>query len=386
MIDFQVPEETTLLVDTVRRFVESEVQPHEATVEALGYVPDELRAVRERARAIGLYGMSMPEEVGGGGLDTVTSCLVEEQLGKTSTTLIRYVFGQLYPILLACKGEQRERYLLPTVRGDSICAMAITEPGAGSDAASITTSAMLDGDGYVLNGTKHFISDGARADYVIVMAVTDRSKRGKGGMTLFLVDKGVPGFRVARLQPMMGHRSSDHAELVFDNCRVGVDKVLGEVGAGFELIMKALSRVRLVNVGARSVGMATRLIEMARNYANTREQFGKPIGEFQMIQQMLADMATQAYAARMMVLNTAWEIDQGLDPQQKVSMVKLYCSEMIGRVADSTLQIFGGMGYTTELPVERIVRDCRVTRIWDGTSEIHRGRIARAILRNGLDA
>jgi acyl-CoA dehydrogenase len=386
MIDFEVPADTRLLVDTVRRFVETEVQPHEATVEASGRVPEDLRAVREKARALGLYGMSMPEEVGGGGLDTVTSCLVEEQMGKTSTTLIRYVFGQLYPMLLACKAEQRDRYLLPTVRGDRVCSMAITEPGAGSDATSITTSAVRDGDGYVLNGTKHFISDGARADYVVVMAVTDSAKRARGGITLFLVDKGTPGFRVARVQPMMGHHGSDHAELVFENCRVGADKVLGEVGGGFDLGMKSISRVRLVNVGARSVGMATRLIEMARQHAKTRVQFGKPIGEFQMIQQMLADMATQAYAARMMVLNTAWEIDQGLDPRQKVSMVKLYCSEMIGRVADSALQIFGGMGYTTDLPVERIVRDSRVTRIWDGTSEIHRVRIAKAILRNGLQA
>lgn len=209
MIDFSIPEETRLLVDTVRRFVETEVQPLEDEVERTATVPaDALAVTKGKAQKLGLYAMNMPADVGGGGLSCVEHCLVEEEFGKTSDALIRRVFGQVYPMLMACKGGQVERYLLPTVKGDKICAMAITEPGAGSDAASISTTAHLDGDEWVLNGTKHFISDGDIADYVILMALTDKDTRARGGITLFLVDRGTRGFKVARIQPMMGHRAT----------------------------------------------------------------------------------------------------------------------------------------------------------------------------------
>ena len=385
MIDFEIPHETRLLIETVRRFVDTEVRPLEDEVEASDHVPaDKLAVVKGKARELGLYAMNMPAEVGGGGLSTVDMCLVEEQLGTTTDALIRRVFGQVYEMLMACAGEQREHYLLPTVRGEKICAMAITEPGAGSDAANITTTAVADDGGYVLNGRKHFISDGDIADYAIVMALTDPEKRARGGITLFLVDKGTPGFSVGRVQPMLGHRGYRQAELVFEDCRVGPGQVLGEVGEGFRLIMSTVARVRLAHIGARSVGMAGRVLEMSRVHANERHQFGQPIGQFQMVQRMLADMATDIFAARMMVLNTAWEVDQGRDPRDKVSMVKLFASEMMGRVADRGLQIFGGMGYCKEMPLERIYRDCRVLRIYDGTSEIHRMLIARLVLKNGF--
>lgn len=385
MFNFSVPSDAQLLVDTVRRFVTQEVQPLENETEALGHVPPEaLKRVRGKAQELGLFAMNMPEDCGGGGLDNVTMCLVEEEFGKTSDALIRRVFGQVYPMLLPCNAAQREKYLLPTVKGDKICAMAITEPGAGSDAASISTTARLDGDRWVLNGGKHFISDGDIADYVIVMALTDKEKRARGGITLFLVDKGTPGFSVNRVQPMMGHRGYGHAELSFDECSIPADSVLGEVGGGFKLIMNSVAGIRLAHIGARAVGMASRVLEMMRTYAAERKQFGQPIGDFQMVQQMIADSATEIFATRMMVLNTAWELDQGREPRDKVSMVKLYASEMIGRVADRGIQVFGGMGFCKDLPLERIYRDSRVTRLYDGTSEIHRMLIAKAVIKNGL--
>jgi acyl-CoA dehydrogenase len=385
MIDFSIPHESRQLVDTVRRFVTNEVQPLEAETEKTGSIPAEpLQRLREQAKALGLFAMNMPESVGGGGLSNVDMCLVEEELGKTSDALIRRIFGQVYPMLMACEGAQRDAYLLPTVKGERICAMAITEPGAGSDAAAITTSATLDGDTWVINGRKHFISDGDIADYVIVMAVTDKEKRARGGITLFLVDKGTPGFAVTGIQPMMGHRGYGHAELVFENCRVPAARVLGSVGEGFRLIMESVASIRLAHIGARACGMAQRVLELMRNFAAERRQFGQPIGEFQLIQQMIADSATEIFATRMMVLNTAWELDQGHDVRDKVSMVKLYASEMIGRVADRGIQVFGGMGFTREMPLERIYRDSRVTRIYDGTSEIHRMLIARSVIKRGL--
>ena len=385
MIDFTVPEETVAIVDLVRRFVRTEVQPLEAETEERAEIPsDRLAAVKGKAKALGLFAMNMPVEVGGGGLSTVDMCLVEEQLGQTSDALIRRIFGQVYPMLMACREDQMAAYLRPTVAGDKICAMAITEPEAGSDAASIRTTARLDGGEWVIDGTKHFISDGDIADYVIVMAVTDKEKRARGGITLFLVDKGTPGFTVARRQAMMGHRGYGHAELVFENCRIPAANVLGEVGEGFKLIMRSVNGIRLGHIGARAVGMARRVLELMREHAAGRRQFGQPIGDFQMVQQMIADSAIEIYAARSMVLDAAWEVDQGRDPRDKVSMIKVYAAEMLGRVADRGIQVFGGYGFTKELPLERIYRDARVTRIYDGTSEVHRMLIARSVISNGL--
>ncbi len=374
-----------MVVETVRRFVQEKVQPLEMEVEKLGHIPPEtLAALKGEALALGLYALNMPEEVGGGGLSTFDMCLVEEQLGQTSDALIRRVFGQVYPMLMACTPEQRERYLRPTITGDKICAMAITEPGAGSDAASITTAARLEGDEWVLNGCKHFISDGDIADYIIVMALTDSSKRARGGITLLLVDKDAAGFSVSCNQPMMGHRGYGHAELVFSDCRIPRNNVLGEVGSGFKLIMQSVSSIRLCHIGARCAGMAQRVIEMMREHASTRRQFGAPIGDFQMVQKMIADSAMEIFATRSMVLDCAADIDRGIDARDKVSMVKVFASEMLGRVADRGIQVFGGYGFTKELPLERIYRDARVTRIYDGTSEIHRMLIARSVIKNGL--
>jgi len=385
-MDFSIPGESQLLVDTVRRFIEAEVRPLEEETDHTGVIPAEaLRRVRAKAQELGLFAMNMPEHVGGGGLNCLDHCLVEEEFGKTSDALIRRIFGQVYPMLMACQGAQIDQYLKPTVSGERICAMAITEPGAGSDAASISTTARRDGDQWVLNGTKHFISDGDIADYVIVMALTDAEKRARGGITLFLVDKGTPGFTVSRVQPMMGHRGYGHAELVFDDCRIPADAVLGEVGAGFPLIMQSVLEIRLAHIGARAVGMASRALELMRNYAADRKQFGQPIGNFQMVQKMIADSAIEIYGVKMMVMNAAWDIDQGRDPRDKVSMIKVAASEMQGRVVDRAIQVFGGMGFTKEMPLERMYRDARVTRIYDGTSEIHRMLVARSVIKKGLN-
>lgn len=380
-----VSDEIRMVVDTVARFVRDKVQPLEAEVEEKGVVPqDKLAILKREAIDLGLYALNMPEEAGGGGLGTFDMCLVEEQLGQTSDALIRRVFGQAYPMLMACDPAQREKYLHPVVKGEKICAMAITEPGAGSDAASISTTARLVDGEWVLNGTKHFISDGDVADFTIVMALTDPDKRARGGITLFLVDKDTPGFSVARKQAMMGHRGYGHAELVFSDCRIPQDAVLGEVGGGFKLIMQSVSSIRLCHIGARCTGMAQRVLEMMRQHAATRKQFGQPIGDFQMVQQMIADSAIEIYATRSMVLDCARDIDLGLDPRDKVSMIKVYASEMLGRVADRGIQVFGGYGFSKDLPLERIYRDARVTRIYDGTSEIHRMLIARSVIKNGL--
>ncbi|MBL3585427.1 acyl-CoA dehydrogenase family protein [Rhodovulum sulfidophilum] len=384
-MDFTISDEMKMVTEAVGRFVREKVQPLEQETEANAQIPPEkLAAVRAEAQALGFYALNMSEEVGGGGLGILDMCLVEEQLGQTSDALIRRIFGQVYPMLEQFKGDLRDKYLYPTVRGEKICAMAITEPGAGSDAAAIRTRAVPEGDHWVLNGTKHFISDGDIADYIIVMAVTDPEKRARGGITLLIVDKDMPGFKVTRNQPMMGHRGYGHAELTFDDVRVPKEQILGEVGEGFRVMMANVGGIRLGHIGARAVGMASRVLDMMREHAATRNQFGQPIGEFQMVQQMIADSAMEIFATRMMVLNTAWEIDRGMDPRDKVSMVKVQASEMLGRVADRGIQTFGGYGFTKELPLERIYRDARVTRIYDGTSEIHRMLIARSVIKRGL--
>ncbi|HWL55618.1 MAG TPA: acyl-CoA dehydrogenase [Paracoccus sp. (in: a-proteobacteria)] len=384
-MDFAISDEMKMVTEAIGRFVREKVQPLEQETEENARIPaDKLAAVRAEAQSLGFYALNMSEEVGGGGLGVLDMCLVEEQLGQTSDALIRRIFGQVYPMLERFEGPLRDKYLYPTVKGDKICAMAITEPGAGSDAAAIKTNACLDGGKWVLNGTKHFISDGDIADYVIVMAVTDAEKRARGGISLLIVDKDTPGFKVTRSQPMMGHRGYGHAELTFDDVRIPRENVLGPVGEGFKVMMANVGGIRLGHIGARAVGMASRVVELMRQYAATRQQFGQPIGDFQMIQQMIADSAMEIFATRMMVLNTAWEQDRGMDPRDKVSMVKVQASEMLGRVADRGIQVFGGYGFTKELPLERIYRDARVTRIYDGTSEVHRMLIARSVIKRGL--
>jgi acyl-CoA dehydrogenase len=384
MTHSQKTPEIETLTRSLRRFIETELHPVEETIESMQGPADAfIKPLRDKAMELGFYAMNMPAEVGGGGLSTLEMCFAEEQIGRTSPVLIRQVFGQVYLMLMACKGPQIERYLLPAVRGERNCCVAISEPNAGSDAGNMATHAEPKGNGFVLNGLKHFISDGDRADFAIVLAVTDRTKRARGGITAFLVDKGTPGFSVGASQKMMGQRGVGHVELQFTDCEVGPEQVLGEIGQGFPMVLASVSRVRLAQIGARSIGMAGRLLDLSTAYASERSQFGKKIGEFQMVQQMLADMATEMFAARSMVLGTAAEVDAGIDCRDKVSMVKLFASEMVGRAADRAVQIFGGMGVCQGMSIERFYRDSRVFRIYDGTSEIQRSRIAASLLKNG---
>ena len=385
-MDFSISEESRLLVASLRRFVEEELQPLEREVEDSGELrPEAAREIFLKSRALGFYAMNMPEEVGGGGLSAVEMCLAAHEMGRTSDILVRRAFGTVYELLLACSGSQREQWLLPAVRGDRTCAIAMTEPGAGSDAAGIATSAKRDGPGWILTGGKHFISDGAFADFFAVTARTDPAK-GARGISVFLVDKAMPGVEVGRNQPMMGLRGGSHVELSFENVRLGPQHLLGQEGAGLRLILGTIGRVRLFDIGARAVGTATLLLEMMARHANERRQFGEPIGNFQMVQAQLADSAIEISSARLLGLEAAWYVDRGLDPREKVSMVKVYASEVLGRVADRAVQVFGGLGYCKDLPIERIYRDCRVMRIYDGTSEIHRGVVARGLLKSGAAA
>jgi acyl-CoA dehydrogenase len=382
-VEFSLSEEQRLLVDTVRRFIKTELAPLETEVEANGRLdPAKAKAIFEKSRALGFYAMNMPEEFGGGGLSAVDTCLVEEQFGHTTDILIRRAFGCVYDVLLACDDAQKARWLVPAVRGERTVALAITETGAGSDAAGITTRAVKDGDGWLLTGQKCFISDGEFADFFVVSAVTDPAAKSRG-ISLFLVDKGMPGFTMGRNQPMMGLAGTTHPELFFDGVRLGAEHLLGGEGNGMRLVLETLGRIRLALIGARSVGKAAHLLELMVDYANERKQFGRPIGDFQLIQQMIADSAIEVNAARLMLLRAAWEIDQGRDARVWVSMVKVHASEMLGRVADRAVQLFGGMGYCKDLSIERLYRDARIFRIFDGTSEIHRIVVARGVRRDG---
>ena len=374
-MDFALSDEQSLLVDAVSAFVTRELEPHEDEVERSGDVSPALDAdIRAKALAAGFYAANMPEELGGGGLDAVSMALVERELGRTAFAL-QYIVHRPSNILRACVGDQIERYLLPTIRGERVECLAMTEPGAGSDLRAMTTRAERDGDGYVINGRKHFISYADRADYAVLFAAT-----GEGRITSFLVDMETPGFTVRRGADSVSHRGFHHCELEFVDCRIGADAVLGEEHKGFEIANQWLGATR-ITVAIQCVGRAKRLLDMCLDWAASRKQFGRTIGKFQGVSFKLADMALEIKAAELLALNAAWRIDQGTLADEDAAMAKLYASEMLGRAADNAVQIFGGMGLMTELPVERLWRDARVERIWDGTSEIQRHIISRAALR-----
>jgi acyl-CoA dehydrogenase len=378
-MDFSLNDEQKMMIETVRRFIAEELKPLEDEIEDKGFLdPAKAQAIHDKAKSLGLYAMNMPAELGGGGLSNMDRILCEEQFGHTTDILIRRAFGNVYEPLLHCKGEQVERWLKPAVEGKRTCAITITESGAGSDAAGIKTTARKTANGWVLNGSKHFISDGEWSDFFLVSART-----GEKEISMFMVDKGLPGFTVGKDQKMMGLRGTPHLELFFDNVELEDAALLGEQGQGFKLAMGALNVVRLAQVGARAVGKASHVCEMMVAYANDRKQFGQRIGDFQMVQQMLADSVIEINAARWMVYHAAWMLDQGLDAREQIAMVKVHAAETLGRVVDRAVQVFGGMGFCKELPIERYYRDSRIYRIFDGTSEIHRGVIAKSAMKKG---
>jgi acyl-CoA dehydrogenase len=382
-MDLSLTDEQRLIAATVRDFVERELYPHEDEVERLDEVPGEVaRAIRKKAIAAGLYAANMPSELGGGGLDAVSLVLVERELGRASYAL-QMLVERPSSILQACQGEQRERYLLPAIRGERHDCVAMTEPEAGSDVRSMTTTALRDGDSYVVTGTKHFISHADVADFIILFAATGQEQTARDPrklITALLVDSPSQGLAVRRGPPCVSNRGYHQCELAFSSCRVPVANRLGEEGRGLELMGRWLGATRL-QVAATSVGRARRVLEAATQWAASRRQFGQAIGRFQGVGFQLADMATELEAAEMLTLRAAAKLDQGTMTDADAAMAKLYASEMLGRMTDAAVQIFGGMGLMRELPVERWWRDARVERIWDGTSEIQRHIIARSLLR-----
>jgi acyl-CoA dehydrogenase len=376
-------EEQKMIVQTVRAFVEKELVPYEDEIERTDEVRPELRKqIIKKALDHGLYAANMPEAYGGGGLDAVSLVLMERELGRTNFAL-QYLVARPSNILQACQGEQIEKYLLPTIRGERIDCLAMSEPNAGSDLRSMETRAVRQGNDYVINGVKHFISHADIADFVILFATTgeEQTRRGpRKQITSFLVDMGTPGFTVKKGYQVVSHRGYHNCILEFEDCRVPAANILGEPHLGFEVANQWLSSTRL-SVAATCLGRGYRALELCQQWAATRTQFGQSIGKFQGVSFKLADMATQLQAAELLTLRAAWRLDQGLAHDEDFAMAKLYASEMLALVTDHAVQIFGGMGLAAENPIERMWRDARVERIWDGTSEIQRHIISRALLR-----
>jgi acyl-CoA dehydrogenase len=374
-MDFALTHEQQMVVDTVRSFVETELLPLEAEVERTGLVPRALgEQIRRKVLDMGFYAPNIPAEFGGGGLDHLTFTLLERELGRASMALGVW-WGRPSNILCAANNDQQERYLLPAVRGEKMDALAMTEPDAGSDVRAMKCTARRVGGDWVLNGTKHFISHADIADFLIVFVST-----GENRITAFLVDRGTPGFDIRPGYRSVSHRGYQNCILSFEDCRLPDAQILGEEGQGFAVANTWLHATRL-SVAALCIGRARRAFAHALDYAAQRRQFGQVIGKFQGISFQLADMITDIDAAEFLTLAAAWKLDQGGNANREISQAKLFASEMLSRVADQALQIHGGMGLMEDLPLERIWRDARVERIWDGTSEIQRHIISRELLR-----
>jgi acyl-CoA dehydrogenase len=382
-MNFGLSFEQEMIVDTVREFVEKEIYPHEAEVDKTGEVPLELgHEIRDKCLDAGYFAANIAEEYGGGGLGHLDFTLLERELGRASNALTVF-FGRPSGILMACDKDQKEKYLLPAVKGEKFDALAMTEPGAGSDVRGMQCSAKLDGSDWVVNGSKHFISHANIADFVIVFIATGEEDSPRGPrkkITCFLVDRGTPGFEIRPGYNSVSHRGYKNCILNFDNCRLPAAQILGEVHRGFEMANDWLYATR-ITVAATSVGRARRAFEYALPYAVERKQFGQSIGKFQGVSFKLADMITEIDAADWLTLAAAWRLDEGMDANREIASAKLYATEMLARVTDEAIQIFGGMGLMDEMPLERFWRDARVERIWDGTSEIQRHIISRDLLR-----
>ena len=382
-MDFALTDEQEMVVDTVRAFTERELVPYENEVEHLGDVPPDLVSqIRDRALAAGIYAANMPAEMGGGGLDNLTMALVDRAFGWTQYAL-HYVVARPSNILLACVGEQVEEYLLPTIRGERVDCLAMSEPDAGSDVRGMTCRAVRDGGDYVINGTKHFISHADLADYTILFAATGEEDTPRGPkklITSFLVDHDTPGLEIAEGYRSVSNRGYHNCILNFDECRVPASKVLGTEHRGFDVANEWLGATRL-QVAAVCLGRADRAMSVALDWAASREQFGQKIGKFQGVSFKLADMRTKMVEAELMTYRAAWLMDRDAMADGDAAMAKISSTEMLQFVSDEAIQILGGMGLMDELPLERIWRDARVDRIWDGTSEIQRHIVSREMLR-----
>jgi alkylation response protein AidB-like acyl-CoA dehydrogenase len=379
-MDLNLSDDEREIRDWVRTFVSKEIMPLEPEVlhrerrGEPGLSNDELKALRDRAKGFGFFGVHTPAEYGGMGLGAVMNALVEVELGRS---FVQFKFGgEADNILYLANDEQKQKYLLPTISGDLRSCFAITEPGAGSDARAIRTSAVREGDEWVINGEKTFITGGNEADFTMVFAVTDKQKGADGGVTCFLVDRD-QGWKSENIDTM---GEWGPASLIFDNVRVPRSSILGEEGKGFELAMAWIGKGRYL-LPARALGACERLVEMGMEHARNRVTFGQPIADRQAIQWMIADSAVEIEALRWLVLSAAWQVDAGLDSRQAQSMAKLYGGVKANEIVDRVLQIHGGMGYTRELPIERWYRELRLLRIYEGTDEMQRRTIARNLLK-----
>ncbi len=382
-MDFELPDELKLLQETARRFTDEELIPHELEVDETSALPEATQAtIRERACRDGLWPMNVPQELGGLGSSVLAQVIVQEQAGRATNHLWGYVGGP-YNALMRCNEAQRKKYLEPALSGEWTTAYAVTEPGAGSDTGNLKTTAVKQGDHYILNGEKWFVSGGEKGLAVIVHTLT-----APGEETLFLVDHGTPGMRIKRMPRFMNRSLDEHPEFVFEDCAVHEGQMLGKLGEA-DSISKAWFREERLHIAARSLGAGQRLMEEMKAWCAERETFGRKLYEHQGIGWLLADSATELYAARLMTYKTAWEEDAGVcnvkELHTKASMAKLYASEMAHRVADRAVQAFGGRGYCCDYAVERLFRDTRVDRIWEGTSEMMRNIILNGVMKRDLD-
>jgi acyl-CoA dehydrogenase len=384
-MDFDLPEELQILKRTVRRFVDSELIPLEREYrhEGEGAMPAHLlKPLQDKAKAMGLWQLDVPEEYGGAGLGLLARCVIHEQVARSAALPYRSLelFGpEVRPVLFHCNEEQKERFLKPVLRGEMRVCFAQTEPDAGSDPAGMQTRAIRDGDDFVVNGTKRFITAAGRANYAQVMAVTDPEKRARGGVTCLMVDLKSPGVLLERQWPtMMGDAPW---QIVFDNVRVPAANVIGEIGGGFSLAQKWLQEGRIKGHGAKPLGIAERSLEMMIDYSRNRVTFGRPLADRQAVQFMIADSATELHAARLMVYECAWRHDRGEDVRNLSYMVKFTSTEMASRVVDRSIQVHGGVGLTKDLPLEWWYRQIRSARITEGASEVLRWRLAQNILK-----
>ncbi|HET7627271.1 MAG TPA: acyl-CoA dehydrogenase family protein [Bacillales bacterium] len=379
-MDFSFTEDIELLRKGVRKFVQEEVESAAMDIERNNEIP---KSIVEMSKDMGLFGLSIPESYGGLGLDMVGKCAIYEELGKTHngyTTLIGAHTGiGTVGIVELGTDEQKKRYLPKMASGEWIGAFALTEPSAGSNAANLKTRAVKQGDRYVLNGSKHYITNAVDGHVFTVMAVTDPEKGAKG-ITSFIVEKSFPGFIVGKVEDKMGLRGSHSAELFFEDCEVPAENVLGEVNRGYVNALKILANGR-AGLAARNLGSCEKLLELSLEHAMTREQFGKPIFEQQAVQHMLADMAADIELLRGITYRSAWMADRGDRVVMEAAIAKLTGSEIYNRVADLAVQIHGGIGYMKDYPIERFYRDARITKIYEGTSEIQKNIIASEMRR-----
>lgn len=385
-MDFEIPENLKMMVETIRRFRIQDLEPISQQVEDDDEMPE---YIVQKMRELGLFGIALPEEYGGLELGALGEALVQEELSKANACFRSRIAGTngigSQGIVMYGTKEQKEKYLPRLASGEWTGCLGLTEPDAGSDAQNIRTRAELKGDHWVLNGTKQFITNGDVADMSTVIAVTEPSKRGRGGMTAFIVEKTFPGYSVGSIDQPMGLRGNHTAQLVFEDCEVPRENVIGGeemIGQGFKMAMQIMDKARLI-ISSHALGAAQRILELSTEHSKIRHTFGKPIGQHQLVTAMLAEMATEIYAARQMLYHACWLRDKyGKKVVKEASMVKLFCTEMANRVAYKGVQIHGGYGWMKEYAVERFYRDLRLLTLFEGTSEIQKLIIGRELLKD----